>query len=334
MQNIYYMMLTDDCNLNCRFCIKKEIIRNRYMSLKTAFDVVKWIAKRTENPTIFLWGGEPLMNFEVVRRIVEEYPQLHYHINSNGLLLDEEKYKWFFDRRDNVDLIISIGGYEDLKIPELALKFVKEAKTSINYIVQDVSKLLENYDHLYNNYTKRIFVDLPEGLDIKDDVIADFEEAYLKILLKYPRDIRSQNHDPIRNNLWYEHFNTWKVIPNAANFCDTGIVKLAIDTEGSIWQCDGFYRNGQNCLGDVYKGLDEDKLTYLNMFIKYPMLLKEFCGGCEIYEVCPRSKCLAQNYKDTRNILKPSDMWCKINKMWIRITKRYLKEIESGHKVD
>jgi len=334
MQNVYYLILTDNCNLNCNFCIKKEIIRDKYISEKIALDSLKWICKKIESPAIHLWGGEPLLNFEVLKKIVETYPQLHFYINSNGILLDEYKYKWFLERREYVDLIISVGGYRDVnEIPKLALKFVKDAKTSINYIVSDVKKLHENYDYL-TYYTKRILLDLPQGIDISDEDISEFEKAYLNIILKYKVDIRSTTYDPIRNNTWYKYFDDWKVIRDAANFCDTGIEKLTIDTEGNIWQCDGFYRNCQNCLGDIYKGIDNTKLDYLNKFLKYPTLLKEFCEGCNIYDTCPRSKCLAQNYKDTGNILKPSETWCKINKMWIRITERYIKEIKNGCKVN
>jgi uncharacterized protein len=315
-------MITDDCNLNCPFCIKREFKRDKYITKEVAKDAVRWILKRVENPTICLWGGEPFLNFEVIRYIVEEFPQIQFLSNTNGILINQEVYDWLKKVKGSYRLTLSVGG-QVYNIPPIALKYVQDTHSGLNFTVNDPDTLFEDFCYLYG-LCNRIIVEPPKGVEWDDKKIRAFEDNFIKILHNFKSPVVGRTCNNLMNNLYYGVHDKSKIIPSAAQFCGSGIRKLVVDTEGNIWQCDGFYINQENMLGTIYSGIDENKLGYLNEYNAKPKLLKEGCSGCDIYDICPRAKCLAQNFKDTGNILTPSKTWCDINKMWIRITKKWM----------
>ena len=322
VQENYFLMLTDDCNLDCSFCFKKHFKRNKYLTIQKGLDSVRWIVKRTENPCISLWGGEPFLNFPVMKAIIEQFPQLRYFSNTNGISINQEIYEWLNKYRGQYCITLSAGGHDVYNIPKLALRFIKENNYGINFTVAKPETLYDDFCWLLN-YSKRILIEPPKGVDWSEDQIKAFETNLTRILKEYKNPF-GKAATTLMNNVFYAKYDVAKIIPDAARYCGSGVTKLVIDTDCDIWQCDGFYTNQQNKLGSIYTGIDESKLDYVREYSANPKLTKQWCEGCDIYDVCPRAKCMAQNFTDTGDILKPSKTWCDINRMWIRITKEWI----------
>ena len=96
--------ITHNCNLNCVYCYQKHDCNSR-MSFDTAKKVIDWIFQNVpsnmEEVEIGLIGGEPLLEynlikqmFEYVRQLNPPYPYLFY-ATTNGTLLTEEMKAWF-----------------------------------------------------------------------------------------------------------------------------------------------------------------------------------------------------------------------------------------------
>lgn len=126
--NICYFILSEQCNLACKYCF----LGNNHQNTRMKFhkdNMTKDIAKKgadffiqqlelqpldeSRNPSVIFYGGEPLINFEILEYIVlylnsmkSAHPVLQnidYSIVTNGLLLTEERLKRL------VELGVSIG---------------------------------------------------------------------------------------------------------------------------------------------------------------------------------------------------------------------------------
>ena len=67
------LVLTHQCNLRCTYCYEKHK-DNKKMTFKTACDILTKemnIEDGSKNVEIDLFGGEPLLEFDLIKRLVE-----------------------------------------------------------------------------------------------------------------------------------------------------------------------------------------------------------------------------------------------------------------------
>jgi uncharacterized protein len=133
-----YLLVTDQCNLRCGYCFiinnMPEGYRHSEMSFDTAVEAIDmFFANLVRNPpeylkltkTIFFYGGEPLINFKLIKLVVEYIEatygaevaamgdKFHLSIVTNGVLINE-KIAAFIASRNNIDIAISIDGVEEV----------------------------------------------------------------------------------------------------------------------------------------------------------------------------------------------------------------------------
>lgn len=119
------LVLTSACNLRCSYCYQNEHGTHRmgWATVDRALELL-FRARRRDSSIVF-YGGEPLLAFELVRRIVEEASRrrprgrrLVFHLSTNGLLLDPAKARFLAAHR--VETQISFDGSrpaQDLRAP-------------------------------------------------------------------------------------------------------------------------------------------------------------------------------------------------------------------------
>jgi len=126
-----YFILSEQCNLACKYCFlgnnnaeKRKHFSLKNMSRETAEKAmdffIRQLEKNTgiEEPFVVFYGGEPLINFEVLEFVAERLNELRINksyfkkvkvsVVTNGLLLDEKKLKRL--KELNVGIGISIDG--------------------------------------------------------------------------------------------------------------------------------------------------------------------------------------------------------------------------------
>ncbi|MBC8424871.1 radical SAM protein [bacterium] len=117
------LSITDQCNLRCRYCLHGNDLawvrphRDANMSLATARAAVRDYLRRSRNariPSISLYGGEPLLNLDLIRDLValvrSEGTRDDYRIiiDTNGTLLDDETVAFVVD--EDLGLQVSLDG--------------------------------------------------------------------------------------------------------------------------------------------------------------------------------------------------------------------------------
>lgn len=115
-----------DCNLMCEYCFASKgsyKVAKNLMPVDIAFKGVDFLISNSgkrKNVEIDFFGGEPLLNFDVIEKTVEygrkveelTGKSIHFTITTNGVLLDDEKIKYINDNMDNV--VISIDGRKEV----------------------------------------------------------------------------------------------------------------------------------------------------------------------------------------------------------------------------
>ena len=119
--SIMYLNVSTFCNLACKYCfIENNPITNNcfqkmdFTTAKTAVDkFVNEINKnKVEEAQIIIYGGEPLTNFELLKKIIkyirEIKPDLAVTIITNGTLLREQEI--LFLKQNKIGIGISLDG--------------------------------------------------------------------------------------------------------------------------------------------------------------------------------------------------------------------------------
>lgn len=129
-----YLIVTDNCNLRCHYCFINNNMPENYHCSFMPFSVAKealdmFFVNLSKNPpeyslltkTIFFYGGEPLLNFNLIREAIEYIESAYKNeietmgekfrlsIVTNGTTVNEEIAK-FIGAHDNLDIAISIDG--------------------------------------------------------------------------------------------------------------------------------------------------------------------------------------------------------------------------------
>ncbi len=122
------LQLTQNCNFRCKYCIYSEehssrqrthtAVRMTWKTAKKAVDFLREHSVDSPSVNIGFYGGEPLMEFELLKKIVRysldhfEGKKITYSITSNGTLLDDEMILFF--QEHEISLMISLDGPKEI----------------------------------------------------------------------------------------------------------------------------------------------------------------------------------------------------------------------------
>lgn len=120
-RRICMLMITHTCNLNCSYCYETHK-SNRNMTIEQAKTIIASEAEMVFNSEeydelqIDFMGGEPLVNFNLIKEIVEWLESDAINVpwicfaTTNATLLDDERKAWFTEHRNSISLGASYDG--------------------------------------------------------------------------------------------------------------------------------------------------------------------------------------------------------------------------------
>lgn len=111
----YWINITNDCNLDCVYCYQKNRNKSK-MTIETAEKIVDQIKKTKESGKIIFFGGEPLLNFEVIRFVTDTLTKVSeldfvFTFTTNLTLLTDDILQYI--QVNNIKLMISLDGNEE-----------------------------------------------------------------------------------------------------------------------------------------------------------------------------------------------------------------------------
>ena len=334
-----------DCNLKCKYCFASQGNfkgERSIMSFETGKKALEFLAKNSgkrRNLEVDFFGGEPLMNFQVVKDLVAYGRELEgiYHknfrftITTNGVLLDEDKMDFInnnmenvvlsLDGRkqvnDNMRLTISGEGSYDVILPRI--KRMVELRGDKDYYVRGTFTS-NNTDfgkdalEFYKNGFKKISI---EPVVAPDEMDYALRTEHLNEVLKEYEDFSRQYIELKRNDpdFMFFHFmidlDQGPCIIKRAVGCGAGSEYIAVTPEGEIYPCHQFVGEKEFLLGNLDLGISNTGLR--ERFKSANVYTKKECRECWARFYCSGG-CHANAHYANGDILKPYEIGCEMEK--------------------
>lgn len=337
--------IAHDCNLACKYCFAEEGEyhgRRALMSLevgKKALDFLIDNSGSRRNLEVDFFGGEPLMNWEVVKELVrygrskekECDKNFRFTLTTNGVLLDDEVME--FANKEMSNVVMSLDGRKEINDK---MRPFRNGKGSYDLIVPKFKKLADSRNQT-DYYIRGTFT--RNNLDFSRDVIeyADlgFKQMSIEPVVASPEEPYSLREEDIPkileeyDKLAVEYIKRKKE-GNGFNFfhfmidlqqgpcvlkrmagCGSGTEYLAVTPWGDLYPCHQFVGQEEFLLGNVFDGITNTKVR--DEFKLCNVYAKEKCRDCFAKFYCSGG-CAANSYKFHGKITDAYDIGCEMER--------------------
>ncbi len=210
--------VTEQCNLNCVYCVYNDFYQgfekreDRNLDFESAKKLLDFLFKMSEEGNssyikeldIGFYGGEPLMNFKLIKKIVDyalsielKRTNIAFSMTSNCLLI--KKYCDFLQKH-NFSLLLSLDGDKDSNSYRVLksgnnphhiifgnIQFIKnkyplffEKNVQFNVVLHDKNNVNDIYSYFYNNFNKIPSIIELSDAGLKKEKMVEYEKMYRK----------------------------------------------------------------------------------------------------------------------------------------------------------
>ena len=305
------------CNLNCAYCFASQGKYNGERAVmsfevgKQALDFLMEHSGKRHNLEVDFFGGEPLMNFQVVKDLVayarsiekEAGKNFRFTLTTNGMLIDDEVID--FANREMSNVVLSLDGRKEVhdryrvdyagngsweRIVPKFQKLVRERGGKNYYMrgtfthhnpdfLQDIRQML---DLGFTELSMEPVVcapDDPTALTEEDRrIVLDQYEKLAELMLEREREGR-----PFTFYHYMIDLSGGPCIYKRISGCGSGTEYMAVTPWGDLYPCHQFVGDEHFRLGDIWHGLDN------------PEVQKEF-ASCNVYAKPECRDCWAKLY--------------------------------------
>lgn len=337
--------IAHDCNLACQYCFAEEGEyhgRRALMSFevgKKALDFLIANSGNRRNLEVDFFGGEPLMNWQVVKDLVaygREQEKLHdkkfrFTLTTNGVLLDDEVMEFCNQEMGNV--VLSIDGRKEVHD---RMRPFRKGAGSYDLIVPKFQKFAESRNQ-DKYYVRGTFTH--HNLDFSQDVLhlanLGFQQISVEPVVAEPKDpyaIQEDDlpqlfaeYDKLAAEMVERHkngddFNFFHFmidleggpcVAKRLSGCGSGTEYLAVTPWGDFYPCHQFVGNEKFLMGNVDEGIINtgirDEFKCCNVYAK------EKCRSCFARFYCSGG-CAANAQNFTGDICGTYDIGCELQK--------------------
>ena len=337
--------IAHDCNLACKYCFagkgeykgKKELMS--FEVGKAALDFLIKNSGDRRNLEVDFFGGEPLMNFEVVKKLVcygREQEKKHgknfrFTLTTNGILLDDEVME--FANREMSNVVLSLDGRREVHD---RLRVSASGKGSYDIILPKFKKMAQLRSHkdyyirgTYTHYNTDFASDILHMADLgfkeisMEPVVAPPDEPYAlreedlpELCVQYEllaAEMLKRKKEG--RGFGFFHFmidlERGPCIVKRISGCGVGTEYMAVTPSGELYPCHQFVGDEKFLLGDVFGGVINTTVT--DMFKQCNIYTKEECGDCFARLYCSGG-CVANSYHSTGSINGTYKIGCELHK--------------------
>ncbi len=335
-----------DCNLSCQYCFAgkgKYKGKAEYMSFDVAKHAVDFLIKNSGNRKILemdFFGGEPLMNLDVVKQTVayakEEGEKAGktflFTLTTNGVLLNKETADYLNAEMENV--VLSLDGR---KCVHDGVRKTVNGKGSYEVIIENIKNFIaqrgEKHYYVRGTFTnknldfgndvlaladvgaKHISLE-PVVLDEKDELyigkkdLPAIREEYRRLARVYLE--RRKNGQKLFN---FFHFaidlEGGVCLKKRVSACGAGNEYFSVTPNGDIFPCHQFADKPNYKMGNVFEGKINEGIRAI--FKNSSLYTKEKCKDCFAKYHCSGG-CAANNVGFNGDVNKPYEITCEMMK--------------------
>ena len=343
------LMVTEKCMLACKYCYVPDAPGN---NTYTKCEDMTWdIAKKAinafseivqtngqKNVHIRFHGGEPLLNFELIKKAIlytetlfVEY-NVSFHINSNGIVMNDAIAKFLSEH--NVDLEISLDGTEET---HNKTRIFPNGRGSFNYAVKAIDTL-KKYNPLLTNINFSVTLNRLNCSDLNAIVDLAYEKGVKEIevntlLFEHPLDILDDIDTRVRcliemrkygvrkgikiSGKWFKLFE--RLNNPVINYCGRMGQQIGVDYKGDVFLCTGYMKR----FGKVENWREIIKQhDYTDICMRVLGNIPE-CNNCSVQGLCAGG-CTASVAKSYGNFDYSERKECEFRK---KMVKELIKNI-------
>lgn len=331
------------CNLNCAYCFASQ---GKYhgdravMSFevgKQALDFLVAHSGTRRNLEVDFFGGEPLMNFQVVKDLVayarsiekEAGKNFRFTLTTNGLLIDDDVID--FANRECSNVVLSLDGRKEIhdryrvdyagngSWEKIVPKFQKlvQSRGGQNYYMRGT------FTHANPDFLEDIKVMLDLGfrelsmepvVAAEGDASALTEEDLPVVMEQYEKlaELMIQKRkegDPFTFYHYMIDLTGGPCIYKRISGCGSGTEYMAVTPWGDLYPCHQFVGEEKFRLGDIWKGVENTAVQ--DDFMACNVYAREECRTCWARLYCSGG-CAANAYHATGSVRGVYEYGCKL----------------------
>ena len=337
------MHIAHTCNLNCSYCFASQ---GKYhgeramMSFevgKRALDFLVENSGSRRNLEVDFFGGEPLMNFDVVKQLVayarsiekEHNKNFRFTLTTNGMLIDDDVIE--FANKEMSNVVLSLDGRKEVhdrfrvdyngvgSWDRIVPKFKKlvDARNGKDYymrgtfthanpdFLEDIKTML---DLGFNELSMEPVVCAsgdPSELNNDDlPIVLDQYEKLAELMLK-----REKEGKPFTFYHYMIDLSGGPCIYKRISGCGSGTEYMAVTPWGDLYPCHQFVGDEKFKLGDIWNGVDNVEIQ--NEFMECNVYARSECKDCWAKLYCSGG-CAANAYHSTGSVKGVYEYGCKL----------------------
>ncbi|MBQ7045814.1 MAG: thioether cross-link-forming SCIFF peptide maturase [Clostridia bacterium] len=331
------------CNLNCAYCFAAQ---GKYQGERAvmSFDVAKRAmdflienSNGRRNLEVDFFGGEPLMNWDVVKKTVEYARSIEkkynknfrFTLTTNGVLIDDEVID--FANRQMSNVVLSLDGRKDVhdryrvdyngagSYEKIVPKFQKlvEARGGKNYYMRGTfthhnPDFLKDIEHMLSLGFKELSMEPvvcakgeKEELTYEDlPIVFEQYEKLAELMLKKHRE---------GDDFTFYHYmidlTGGPCIYKRISGCGSGSEYMAVTPWGDLYPCHQFVGDDKFRLGDIWQGVTNKAMQ--SEFTSCNVYAREECKDCWAKLYCSGG-CAANAYHATGSVKGIYEYGCEL----------------------
>jgi len=346
------------CNMSCAYCFAScqgcqgdgstdRETPSLLMNFETGKRAIDFLFKKSGDKTnldVDFFGGEPLLNWEVVKEIVryarglerQSKKKFRFTLTTNGLLIDDDVISFTNNQMHNV--VLSLDGRIETHD---AMRKLPDGNGSFRAVADNIKKLVDarrgkGY-YIRGTFTR-------ENMDFVNDILFLANLGYKEISLEPV--VEKAGHESRESPICFSKvdlpalFEQYEVlavemlrrekIGVGFNFyhynldltggpcvhkriagCGVGTEYLAVTPSGELYPCHQFIGDTKFLIGDVWQGVTNTTLQ--GSFVRSNIFTRSECRECWVRFYCSGG-CAANAYNDTGNINGIYEFGCELFK--------------------
>ncbi len=337
--------IAHDCNLACRYCFAEEGEyhgRRALMSFevgKKALDFLVSNSGNRVNLEVDFFGGEPLMNWQVVKDLVvygrsleeQHHKKFRFTLTTNGVLLNDDMLEFINKEMSNV--VLSIDGRQEVNDK---MRPFRGGQGSYDLIIPKFQKVAESREQM-NYYVRGTFT--RHNLDFAKDVIhlaeLGFEQISVEPVVADPAEEYALQECDISKIM--EEYDTLAIellqrkkegkgvnffhfmidlaggpcVAKRLSGCGSGTEYLAVTPWGDFYPCHQFVGKEEFLMGNVDDGILRTDIR--EQFKQCNVYAKEKCKTCFAKFYCSGG-CAANSHQSHGTIYDVYDLGCELQR--------------------
>ncbi len=337
--------IAHDCNLACKYCFAEEGEyhgRRALMDFETGKKALDFLIENSgsrRNLEVDFFGGEPLMNWQVVKNLVAyggEQEKLHdkhfrFTVTTNGVLLNDEIQDFVNKEMDNV--VLSLDGRKEVND---RMRPFRNGKGSYDLIVPKFQKLADSRNQ-ERYYVRGTFT--RDNLDFSNDVLHFADLGFKQMSIEPvvgpetdPYAIREEDlpvimeeYDKLAKIMIerekegkgfnFFHFmidlEGGPCVAKRLSGCGSGTEYLAVTPWGDLYPCHQFVGQEEFLMGNVDEGVKRPEIA--DDFRSCNVYSKEKCKNCFAKFYCSGG-CMANAYNFHGTIHDTYEIGCEMQR--------------------